>query len=63
MQVRAADTRVGDFNVDVVVLPLLGLELAPGHVAVSRLGIVALPAFKLVVGHDDWNCVSVRIEI
>lgn len=36
MQVTAAHTTVRDLNVDVVLLPLLRLKLAPLHVALRR---------------------------
>jgi hypothetical protein len=47
VQIRAADTAVADLNVDVVLLPLLGLELAPLHFALNGLGIEAQPSLKL----------------
>lgn len=41
-------------NIDVVLLPLFGLELAPDHLAVMGALVLAEPAFELVVGrHVD----------
>lgn len=41
---------MGDFDVDVVLAPLLGLELAPFHVALDGLFVVSEPAFEFVIG-------------
>jgi hypothetical protein len=42
---------VGDLNVDVVLGPLLGLELTPLHLALDRILGLAQPSFELGVGH------------
>lgn len=51
VKVAAADTAVRDLDIDVGLLPRLGLKLAPLHLALGRAGIEAKPSFKLVVGH------------
>lgn len=59
MHIRTADTTVSNFDIDIVFSPLLGLELAPLHLALRRLGLIAQPALKLVVCHGEdsveWN--------
>lgn len=50
VQVGTADAAVRDLDVDVVLGPLLGLELAPLHVALGGGGVKAQPALELVVG-------------
>lgn len=47
VQVTAAHTTVGNLNVDVVLLPLLWLELAPLHVALRRRLIDTEPTLEL----------------
>lgn len=49
VDVTAADTTVGDANVDIGLLPLLGLILLPDHVALSGLLVLAHPSLKFVV--------------
>lgn len=51
MKVAAADTAALNLDVDIVFIPLLGLEFAPLHVSVGRLLVMAQPAFELVIGH------------
>lgn len=53
VQVAAAHAAVRDADVDVRLLPGLGLELLPLHVTVGRRGVQALPSLELVVlrGH------------
>lgn len=53
MNIRTADTTVSNFDIDIVLSPLLGLELAPLHLALRGLGLIAQPAFKLVVCHGE----------
>lgn len=50
MQIRPTDTTVGDLDINIGLLPLLGLELLPDHVAIGGSAIKAKPAFELVVG-------------
>lgn len=50
MQVRATDTTVADLDVDVGLLPRLGLELLPDHLSLAGLGAEAHPALELVIG-------------
>jgi hypothetical protein len=50
MEIRTANTAVGDLDVDVVFLPLLGLKWTPFHLAVDGIGGVAEPALELVIG-------------
>jgi hypothetical protein len=50
MEIRSADTAVGDLDVDVCLLPWLGLKGAPDHFALVGIFVQAEPAFKLVVG-------------
>lgn len=50
MEIRTADTTVSDLDVDVVFLPLLGLEGTPFHLAIDGIGGVAEPALELVIG-------------
>lgn len=50
MKVRAADTAVGDLDVDVILRPLLGLEAAPPHLALDGIGRLSEPPLELVVG-------------
>lgn len=44
---------LGYLDVNVVFLPLFGLELAPDHLALDGLLVLAEPAFELVVGRHD----------
>ena len=54
VKIRTADTAVSDLDVDVVLLPDLGLETAPFHLAVHGLRVTTKPSFKLVIGrHVD----------
>ena len=50
VEITAADAAVCDLDVDVCLLPRFGLELAPNHLSVDRIGIVAQPALEFVVG-------------
>jgi len=50
MHVRAADTAVCDLDIDVGLLPLLGLKFLPDHLALDGAGVEAHPALELVVG-------------
>lgn len=56
MQVRTAHTAVADLNVDIVLSPFLGLELAPFHLALDRLWGLAQPAFELGRSSHDEVC-------
>ena len=47
VQVGAADSAVRDLDVDVVLRPFLGLELAPFHVALKGALVEAEPALEL----------------
>ena len=49
VQIRTADPAVGDLDVDIGLLPFLGLKLLPDHLAFGRLLVEAHPPFKLVV--------------
>jgi len=49
VNVTTADTRVGDFNVDIGLLERLGLELLPDHVALGGLLVETHPSFEFVV--------------
>jgi hypothetical protein len=42
---------VGDFDINVVLGPLLGLELTPLHLALDRVLGLAEPSFELGVDH------------
>jgi hypothetical protein len=54
VEIGAADSAVGDLDVDVVFFPEFGLERAPLHFAVHAIGRVAKPAFELVwSGHVE----------
>lgn len=56
MKIRTADTAVGDLDIDIVLVPGLGLERAPLHLAVDRFGILAQPALELVIGrHSEYE--------
>lgn len=48
VHVRTTDTTVSDLDVDIGLLPRLGLELLPDHLALSSLGAQAHPALELV---------------
>ena len=50
VQVRAADAAMGDFDVDVRLLPRLGLILLELQVALRGLWVKAHPALELVIG-------------
>lgn len=50
VQIRATDTTVGDLDVDIGLLPGLGLKLLPDHLAIGSLLVQAHPALELVVG-------------
>lgn len=50
VDVRAANSRVGDFNVNVGFLESLWLIALPDHVALGGIGVEADPAFEFVVG-------------
>ena len=56
MYVGAADSAVGDLDVDVVLCPLLGLKCTPFHLSICGILVVAQPALKLVVGSHDVRC-------
>lgn len=49
VQVAAAHAAVRDLDVDVVLLPRLGLDLLPDHLALHRAWVVGRPALELVV--------------
>jgi hypothetical protein len=54
VKVRAADTAVCDLDVDVVLLPLLGLKGIPLHLSIDGARITAKPALEFVIGrHFD----------
>lgn len=53
VEVRAADTAVRDFDVNIVLSPLLGLKGAPFHLALDGLGVLAQPAFKFGGSHCE----------
>lgn len=61
VDIRAADSRVRNFNVYIVFVPSLGLKLLPDHVALDGLFVQAHPALEFVVlrGHD---CVLLVID-
>jgi hypothetical protein len=41
---------VSDLDINIGLLPWLGLELLPDHLALSSLGAQANPAFEFVIG-------------
>lgn len=49
MHIGAADTAMGDLDIDVGLFPWLGLELLPNHLALAGLGTEAHPALELVI--------------
>jgi hypothetical protein len=42
---------VRDLNVDIVFAPLLGLEVAPLHLALDGVLVLSEPSLELRVGH------------
>lgn len=54
VQVGSADTAVGDLDVNIGLLPGLGLELLPDHVADGVL-VKAHPALELVIGSSHFD--------
>lgn len=50
VKIGSADTAVGDLNVNIILFPLLGLELLPLHLALNGLLIETEPSLELVVG-------------
>lgn len=59
VNIGAADARVGDLDVDVGLLPDLGLIPLPHHVTLGGGGVCADPSLKLVVG---GHCDSSDVE-
>lgn len=51
VEIGAADSAVGDFDVDVGFFPGFGGEFFPDHVAFGARFVEAEPAFEFVVGH------------
>lgn len=50
VHIRATDTTVRHSHINICLLPRLGLELLPDHLALGRLRVEAHPAFELVIG-------------
>lgn len=48
MQVTAANTTVANLDVHIILLPFLGLKLAPLHVALGRRFVDAEPTFEFL---------------
>lgn len=49
VEITTADSAMRDLDIDVGLFPWLRLELSPIHVALGGGGVVAQPAFELVV--------------
>lgn len=49
VQIGTADTAVSDLDVNIGLLPRLGLKLLPDHLSVGRVLIETHPSFKLVI--------------
>lgn len=50
VQVGATDTTVRDLDVDISLLPGLGLKLLPDHLSLAGFGAETHPSFELVIG-------------
>lgn len=64
MNVGAADSRVCDLDIDICLLPWLGLKLLPHHVAIGRRSVQANPALEFVVGRHfckNWRSLLVLL--
>jgi len=48
VQVGSADAAVGDSDVNVGLLPLLGLKLGPDHLSIGRRSVERSPTLKLI---------------
>ena len=61
VQIRATDTTVSDLDIDIGLLPRLGLEFLPDHLALGGFGVEAYPAFELVIGgrHNE-RCIKLQ---
>lgn len=63
MKVRTADTAVCDLDVDVVLLPLLGLKGIPLHLSIDGARITAKPALEFVIGrHFVYLFVTLKMK-
>jgi hypothetical protein len=62
VQIRAADTTVGDLDIDIGLFPVLGLEFLPDHVALARARVKAHPSFELVVCRHFILCSNFTVQ-
>ena len=62
VQITATDAAVGDFDIDVGLLPGLGLVALPFHVALDGAGVETEPALEVVgCGHDGGDVMSINV--
>jgi hypothetical protein len=57
VKVRTTNSAVGDFDIDIILSPLFGLERTPLHLAIHRVRVVPPPTFELDISHGDERCV------
>jgi hypothetical protein len=63
VKIRTADTAAVNLDVDVVLSPLLGLEVAPLHLALDGILILSEPSLEFgVCRHCDVRCLLSGIE-
>lgn len=62
VQIRAANTAMGDFDVDVCLLPSLWFVLLELQVAFRGLWVKAHPALELVICTHGFDCAKRRVK-